>query len=98
MLPDVLEYAKSEVGRKSLGVHVAPTVFVSGRGRGGLTGRTRFESAAFEASLLEAKFMPSGEMRIVLMVPEEHSDEAVQLKDAFACALMVKVEKLSHGK
>ena len=66
--------------------------------RRGVSGATRFESATFEGKLHECKFLPSGELRIVLLVPEDDSDEGVKLKDAFACALSVKVEKLVHGR
>lgn len=63
----------------------------------GVSGATRFESATFEGKLHECKFLPSGELRIVLLVPEDDSDEGVKLKDAFACALSVTIEKRFYG-
>jgi len=65
--------------------------------RGRVTGATTFDEATFEARLHELKFLPGGECRIVLLVPEDSSDQAVAMKDAYACALQVRVEKQSHG-
>ena len=58
----------------------------------------RFEETRFEAKLHEVKFLPSGECRIVLLAPEEYSDQAGALKGAFPCALEIDVKKMSYGK
>jgi hypothetical protein len=62
-----------------------------------VSGATKFERATFEGKLHECKFLPSGELRIVLLVPEDDSDEGVKLKDAFACALSVDITKRTPG-
>lgn len=62
-----------------------------------MTGASVFDGATFEARLHELKFLPGGECRIVLLIPEDSSDHAVAMKDAYSCALQVRVEKQSHG-
>jgi hypothetical protein len=64
----------------------------------GVSGASKFESATFEAKLHECKFLPSGELRIVLLVPENDSDEGVKLKDAFPVRLHVAIEKRTYGQ
>lgn len=53
----------------------------------------RFSGARFEAKLYEAKHLPSGEMRLVLLVPERDKPEGTKMADAFACALVVDVSR-----
>ena len=52
----------------------------------------------FEAKLNKAEFISTGEMRVILLIPDTYADEASTLKDAFSCALLVRVEKTSHVK
>lgn len=67
--------------------------------RGGrVTGQSKFERAVFEAKLNKAEFISTGEMRVILLIPDTFADEASALRDAFSCALLVRVEKTSHGK
>lgn len=62
-----------------------------------MSGATTFESAEFEAKLHELKFLPSGECRIVLLIPESDGETAAGLRQAYPLGLTVRVEKLSHG-
>lgn len=71
------------------------------RTRGGpttLSVNDEFESATFEAKINEVKFMPSGELRIVLLVPEKDTKEARELGSAYSAALSVAVTKISHAR
>lgn len=54
---------------------------------------TRFSGAVFEAKLYELKHMPSGEIRMVLVVPESDRAEGTKMADAYAHALRVSVQK-----
>jgi hypothetical protein len=63
-----------------------------------VTGKTDFDGASFEATLNECKFLASGEMRIIFIVPDAESDEAVKLRKAYACSIKVNVERLSHAR
>ena len=67
------------------------------RPRRGIAAPSTFESCRFEAKLHELKHLPSGEMRIVMLVPESDSDEGIKLRDAYACGLEVAVRKGSFG-
>ena len=80
-----------------LGVDLPPRP-VHGKRSQGVTGKTSFEATSFEARLTEAKFIASGELRIVLLIPDEYAEEGATLRDAFACGLLVRIEKLSHAK
>lgn len=80
-----------------LGVSIPPRP-VEGRRHGSVSGKTSFESTSFEARLTEAKFIASGELRIVLLIPDEYAEEGATLRDAFACGLQVRIEKMSHAK
>ena len=59
----------------------------------GISAPSKFESARFEAKLHELKHLPSGEMRVVILIPETDSDEGTKLRDAYSCALEVAVRK-----
>jgi hypothetical protein len=63
-----------------------------------VTGKTNFDGASFEATLNKCEFLPSGEMRVVFIVPDSESDEAVKLRKAYACSIKVNVERLSHER
>lgn len=65
--------------------------------RRGIAAPAKFTKCRFEAKLHEAKFLPSGEMRVIFLIPDYDGDEAVKLKDAFPCALEVGVRKASFG-
>jgi hypothetical protein len=60
------------------------------------TGDGSFDSATFEAKISEVKGMPSGELRVVLLIPESDSKEGRTLLDAYAHALQVKVSKMRY--
>lgn len=62
----------------------------------GVSGISDFESATFEAKLYEAKHLASGQMRIVLLIPESDREQGRRLADAFACGLVVEVRKKSY--
>lgn len=66
--------------------------------RRGVTGASSFEEATFEAKLHELKFLPSGECRIVLLIPESDGATAAELRQAYPLGLQVTVEKMSHGR
>lgn len=53
----------------------------------------RFEGAVFEAKLYELKHLPSGEIRMVLVIPESDRAEGTKMADAYAHALRVTVGK-----
>ena len=59
--------------------------------------KSDFDSTSFEATLYELKAMPSGEWRVLFVLPANESDNAVKLKDAFAGSIKVSVESMSHG-
>jgi hypothetical protein len=69
------------------GVHKSP---VAGGGN--------FQSATFEAKLHEAKYTPSGEMRVVLMIKQQDKPEGQKLADAFGTGLQVTVVRKSYGQ
>lgn len=58
---------------------------------------TPFERATFEAKLHEIKMTASGDFRVIILVPATDDSEAVKLRQAYACALRVTVEKQSYG-
>jgi hypothetical protein len=62
-----------------------------------VSGVTSFDGATFEARLQEAKHLPSGEMRIVLLIPENDKEAGKRMADAFSCGLVVEVTKKTHG-
>lgn len=66
------------------------------RGRSGVTGSTNFEGATFEAKLHEMKALPTGEWRIVLLIPDTDGEEGVKLRDAYSCGLHVDITKKSY--
>ena len=94
----------STAGRKLLGL--GPTEKLTGKYIGlpkdpsnkRVSGKTKFDGASFEATLNEAKFLPSGEMRLVFILPDSEADEGVKLRHAYACSIRVSVERLSHEK
>lgn len=63
-----------------------------------MSGATSFESATFEAKLHELKFLPSGDCRIVLLIPESDGEIAAELRQAYPLGLTVRVEKMSHDQ
>ena len=94
----------STAGRKQLGL--GPTEKLTGKFIGlpkdpsnrRVSGKSPFVGASFEATLNAAGFLPSGEMRVILIIPDSEADEAAKLRHAFACSLRVNVERLSHEK
>lgn len=80
-----------------LGVSLPPRPTGKTRGRG-VTGASNFESATFEAKLHELKFLPSGDCRIVLLIPESDGEIAAELRQAYPLGLEVRVQKLSHDR
>lgn len=44
------------------------------------------------------KHLPTGEVRVVILIPETDKSEGVKLADAFSCALQVEVTKKSYGR
>lgn len=56
-----------------------------------------FDGATFEAKVHEVKIMPSGEVRLVILVPESDKAEGVKMGDAYAFALRVTVDKMDFG-
>src|ERR1035437_1566311 len=99
-LPDSLkEYVGSTAGRKQLKLKTLAGKDPTPKRRGSqVTGKTDFAGASFEATLNECKFLASGEMRIIFIVPDSESDEAVKLRKAYACSIKVNVERLSHAR
>src|ERR1035437_9933457 len=99
-LPDSLkEYVGSTAGRKQLRIKTLAGKAPAPKRRGSqVTGKTDFAGASFEATLNECKFLASGEMRIIFIVPDSESDEAVKLRKAYACSIRVNVERLSHER
>ena len=73
-----------------------PPRAVSYKRGGAVSGVTTFAKATFEAKLNKAEFISTGEMRVVLLIPDTFADEASTLRGAFSCALLVRVEKTSH--
>jgi hypothetical protein len=63
-----------------------------------IAGPSNFSSATFEAKLHEAKYTPSGEMRVVLMIKQQDKPEGQKLADAFGTGLQVTVTRKSYGK
>ncbi len=63
-----------------------------------MSGKSSFAGTSFEATLHELRFMPSGELRVLFVVPENEADAAVKLKDGYASSLKVTVERLSHAR
>jgi hypothetical protein len=56
---------------------------------------TPFVRTVFEAELHEVKFMPSGQMRVMFVIPEEEAVErGAILRRAYACGVMVTVERI----
>jgi hypothetical protein len=96
VIESVREWAQTKAGQKVTGVSLPP------RGRKStsrtVSGRSDFQAATFEAKLIEAKFMPSGEMKISFTIPESDSDEATLLRTAFSLGLRVRVEKKSGNE
>jgi hypothetical protein len=89
----------STAGRKQLGLKTLAGKDPTPKRRGSqVTGKTDFAGASFEATLNECKFLASGEMRIIFIVPDSESDEAVKLRKAYACSIRVNVERLSHAR
>jgi hypothetical protein len=94
----------STAGRKQL--NLGPAVKLTGKAAGlpkdpshrRVSGKSPFAGASFEATLNEVKLMPSGEMRVVFIVPDSDSDEGIKLRHAYACSIRVTVERLSHAK
>lgn len=94
----------STAGRKQLGL--GPTEKLTGKFIGlpkdpsnkRVSGKTPFAGASFEATLNECKFLASGEMRLIFIVPDSESDQAVKLRHAYACSIRVNVERLSHER
>jgi hypothetical protein len=63
-----------------------------------VTGKSPFTSSTFEATLNDVRFLPSGEARVVLIVPDAYSDEAAELRHGYACSLKITIERLSHAR
>ena len=64
--------------------------------KGRLSGAPKFDHATFEATLYEVKHQPSGDMRVVIVIPQSDNDEGVKLKDAYGAALLVTVAKMGR--
>jgi hypothetical protein len=103
-LPDSIRgYVGTAAGRKQLKLSQGEAQRITGK----LVGRRQhqkapvaqgnFEKSSFEATLNKCEFLPSGEMRVVFIVPDSESDEAVLLRHAYACSIRVSVERLSHA-
>lgn len=91
----------STAGRKQLGLEKVvgkPIGLPSDPSHRRVSGKSSFKGATFEATLNEAKFLPSGEMRVIFIIPDSESDEAVELRRAYACSLKINVERLSHAR
>ncbi len=89
-------WAGTPEGVRITGVELPPRPKSTSGIGGRVTGASKFEQAVFEARLNKAEFISTGEMRVILLIPDTYADEAATLRDAFSCALLVRVEKTSH--
>lgn len=96
-LERIREYAGTAEGIRVTGVSLPPRPSSATRGRG-VSGVSSFEEATFEAKLHELKFLPSGDCRIVLLIPESHGETAAELRQAYPLGLTVRIAKMSHDK
>ena len=80
------------------GVDLPPRPVALGTRGGRVTGASKFEAATFEAKLNKAEFISTGEMRVILLIPDTYADEAALLRQAFSCGLLVRIEKTSYAQ